>query len=222
MITVSTTKYANTQSSIGTANSTNAVMGKDDFLKLLVAQLQAQDPLDPQDSSDFSAQLAQFSALEQMQNVNTNLQSLIQFQANANNNMAINLIGKTITAPGNGLAISGGTPDTISYDLGGNAASVILDIYDSGNNKVASIVRGAESAGTYNFVWDGKDINGNVLSDGNYTFSITAIDSAGLPVASRAYQKSKVTSVVFDNGVAYAVAGNNKININNITTVSSN
>lgn len=211
----------NSQSDSGVSNSANTTMGKDDFLKLLVAQMQAQDPLDPMDSADFSAQLAQFSALEQMTNVNTNLESLILQQANVNNNMAINLIGKTITSPGNGLSISEGTSDPISYELGGNANSVVLDIYDSANNKVASIQRGTETIGTHSFDWDGKDSNGNVLQDGNYTFEITAIDNNGLPVASKEYQKSEVTGVVFENGVAYAIAGNQKIDLIDIIEISS-
>lgn len=222
MIVSSTaTKYADTQSDTNSSSSTDKPMGKTDFLKLLVAQMQAQDPLSPMDSADFSAQLAQFSALEQMQNVNTNLESLIQYQVAAINNTALNLIGKTVIATGDGLTITDGKPDTIIYELGGDASSVTINIFDSENNKVASIERGTKSVDTYNYVWDGKDSNGNTLPDGDYTYTLTAIDSSGRPVASKTYQKSKITGVVYEDGVIYAVAGNSKINVNDITEVSS-
>ncbi len=70
-------------------------LGKDDFMTLLVAQLQAQDPTNPMDAQDFSAQLAQFSTVEQMFNVNENLAALQQSQIALNNTSALTLIGKT-------------------------------------------------------------------------------------------------------------------------------
>jgi len=77
---LSSSTGTNLQSSSATSALTNGAMGKDDFLKLMVAQMQAQDPMDPMDNADFSAQLAQFSALEQMQNVNKNIEDLILLQ----------------------------------------------------------------------------------------------------------------------------------------------
>ncbi len=215
------TTETNPQSSIE-AKSPKKSMGKDDFLKLLVAQMEAQDPMDPMKSADFSAQLAQFSALEQMFTVNKNLESLILNQASMNNNMAVNLIDKMVTAPGNNLSISNGQPGTISYELGGNAASVTVNIFDSLKNQVASIAIGSESAGIQKFVWSGKSFSGNTLPDGNYDFTISAMDESGLPIITRTSEKSKVTEVVFEDGRSYVITeNNNKIDINNLTGVSS-
>ncbi len=208
-------------SDLGAETSLKETMGKDDFLKLLVAQMQAQDPLDPMDNTDFSAQLAQFSALEQMQNVNTNLETMMGFQASINNNMAINLIDKVVSAPGNNLVISGGKPDPISYELGANADSVTITVLDSANVKVASMLRGAESVGSHNVVWDGKDRSGNILQDGNYRFNVVAKDSSGFPIVTRTHQKSVVTGVAFEDGVSYALSGESKINVKDITTINS-
>lgn len=219
---LSSIRESNLQSNTDLTVPTKESMGKDDFLKLLVAQMQAQDPLNPMDSADFSAQLAQFSALEQMQNVNGNLEELLLYQASINNNMAINLIDKIITSPGNNLTISDGVPDAVSYELGASAATVTVDIYDSGDNLLASIARGKENAGMQEFNWGGKDSSGNSLPDGNYTFKISARDSAGLPVAAMTFQNSKVTGVVFENGISYAITGDNdtKIDVSDITSVS--
>ena len=76
-------------------------LDRDAFLNLLITQLQNQDPLDPTDSVEFTAQLAQFSSLEQLGNVNDNLKLLQDFQASINNSQAVSLIGKEITASGN-------------------------------------------------------------------------------------------------------------------------
>ena len=224
---LSSTTESNGQTSTTSSTKTDGILGKDDFLKLLVAQMKAQDPLDPMGATEFSSQLAQFSALEQMQNVNTNIQNLIQVQESINNNMAINLIGKSITAPGNDLTISNGVSGsgtvTISYELGKNTESAIIDIFDSGNNLVASIVNGAETAGTNNYTWDGKDLNGKILPDGNYTFKVSAVDASGSHVVTRTLQKNKVTGVFFDNEISYVVTENNndKIDVKDITSVNS-
>src|SRR5215213_6921849 len=74
----------------------SSALGKDEFLKLMMAQLAQQDPTAPSDSNAFVAQLAQFSSLEQMQNVNSSLQSLLIGQASQNNSGAVNLVGKDI------------------------------------------------------------------------------------------------------------------------------
>ena len=219
---LSSSTETSTKSSNSLSASTNSVMGKDDFMKLLMAQMRAQDPLDPMDNADFSAQLAQFSALEQMQNVNKNIEDLIQLQASINNNMAIDLIDKSVTAPGNNLTITDGKPDSISYELGKDAASVTISIYDSGNNLVASIITGAETAGMQEFIWDGKDLNGNALPDDNYIFKVSAVDSSDLPIVTKTHQKSKVTGIVFEDGISYAVTGNNnKIDMKDIMSVNS-
>src|SRR5210317_754089 len=99
------TNEINTSASGGTllAGGKSNVMGKDDFLNLLITQLQNQDPLKPTDSTEFTAQLAQFSSLEQLGNVNENLKQLQDFQASINNSQAVSLIGKEITATGNSL-----------------------------------------------------------------------------------------------------------------------
>ena len=94
------TNEINSSASSGALLSTTQsnVMGKDDFLNLLITQLQNQDPLNPTDSTEFTAQLAQFSSLEQLGNVNENLTELKHFQASINNSQAVALIGKAITA----------------------------------------------------------------------------------------------------------------------------
>ena len=84
---------------VTTPASAQQPLGKEDFLKLLVAQLSAQDPLNPMDSREFTAQLAQFSALEQMTNVNSTLEELVTAQQAMGNSSMISLIGKLVDIP---------------------------------------------------------------------------------------------------------------------------
>ena len=88
------------------AASKAPVLGKDDFLHLLITQLQNQDPLNPTDHTEFTAQLAQFSSLEQLNNVNDNLEALQNYQASTNNSQAVSLLGKEITTNGNFLQLT--------------------------------------------------------------------------------------------------------------------
>jgi len=92
----------------------DSALGKDDFLKLLIAQLSAQDPLDPMGAQDFSAQLAQFSGLEQMTNVNSNLEILQKLQTASQNTSSLNLIGKTVESYGNAFSHSANSSETLS------------------------------------------------------------------------------------------------------------
>src|SRR5213076_3542955 len=100
----------------------SSALGKDEFLKLMMAQLSQQDPTAPSDSNAFVAQLAQFSSLEQMQNVNSTLQSLLVGQASQNNTGAINLVGKDVRYKTDQITLEQGQTATTSAKLGADAA----------------------------------------------------------------------------------------------------
>lgn len=92
-----------TTQTIGATQSTAAatrktILGKDDFFKMLLAQLKHQNPLEPLDGTAFAAQLAQFSSLEQLQNLNNELKTLSNNQAVMSRSYAIGLIGKEVEA----------------------------------------------------------------------------------------------------------------------------
>jgi flagellar basal-body rod modification protein FlgD len=117
-------------------------MNKDDFLQLLMAQLQNQDPLSPEDPKDFVSQLAQFSSLEQQINSNSNLenlskaiQSLQQSQSMA---QGVSLLGKTVQGNGNTLSVAGGKALDATFQLPQAAAQVAVGIFDSNGNQVTT------------------------------------------------------------------------------------
>lgn len=149
-----------------TASAASKTMGKDAFLKLLVTQLQHQDPLNPADSTEFTSQLAQFSSLEQLSNVNDNLNMLKLYQASMNNAQAVSFIGKDIVSKGKTLQVTPGQPVSCEFSLGADAKRVAVSIYDAAGNFVKDIRATALKAGAQSLSWDGKDRNGNTVADG--------------------------------------------------------
>ncbi len=178
-------------------------LGKNDFLKLLVQQVQHQDPLNPMDSTDFTAQLAQFSQLEQLTQVNDKLSELKLYQASINNAQAISLIGKDIKVKGNQVTLKEGDSVKMGYKLDKDAASVIINVTNGSGQQVASLVSESKKAGFNEIKWNGKDTEGNPLPPGAYTFKVLAKDIDGNPVNSSTYAFGKVNGVDFTDGKPY-------------------
>ena len=106
------------------------ILGKNDFLNLLVTQLQHQDPLNPAESTEFTAQLAQFSSLEQLNNINDNLKNMELFQTSVTNSQAVSYIGKEITARGNTVQLESGLPAECQFELEARAALAVISVYN--------------------------------------------------------------------------------------------
>ena len=196
------------------------VLGKEDFLKLLVAQLQNQDPLNPMESTEFTAQLAQFSSLEQLTNMNKNLEYLRLYQASINNAQAVNFIGKTVKASGNSINVKDGALNQIQFNLAGDAADVNVYVYDSSDNLVKTINCGSLSDGEQSIEWDGTNDNGETVSDGTYTFKVSATDTSGETVEASTYMTVEVTGVTYKEGNAYLLAGDIEISMSDIIEVT--
>ena len=194
-------------------------LGRDDFLKLLITQMQYQDPLNPVENTEFTAQLAQFSSLDELFNVNENLKNIELYQASLNNSQAVSFIGKEIEARGDKIQISNGSPDDIRYDLTEHCNEVHISIYDSNGYLVRNIDKGAEMSGSHVEQWDGKDNQGNDLLDGTYTYAVSAVGQDGSSVNVSTYVTGKVTDVTFDNGLVYLMVGDKKVTISNVVNI---
>ena len=197
----------------------NGVMGKDDFLTLLVAQLQHQDPLNPSESTEFTAQLAQFSSLEQLQNIDASLKSNEVYQATLNNIQSSGFIGKTVTATGSMFGVNAGTPDPIRFDLANDADSVYVQIYDPFGGFVADIQAGARSAGEQQVAWDGRDDNGTAVADGPYTFSVMAMNADGGVVSATSYTTGVVNGVDYKTGATNLLINGHEVPIASVIRV---
>lgn len=195
----STTKTSSTNNtnSSSTTKSTD-ILGKQDFLKLLITQLQNQDPLNPDNPTEFTAQLAQFSSLEQMYNLNDSMNGLVTSTNDSNNMSALNMIGKNVTYAGSSVAYNG-APMQLGYTLDDTAAQVQVLIQDGTGNTVRVLSGKELTAGNHLLTWDGLDQNGNAVESGTYKIAVQAAGSDGSTVAASPLITSEVTGVDLSN-----------------------
>jgi flagellar basal-body rod modification protein FlgD len=203
------------------APSQSPVLGKEDFLHLLITQLQNQDPLSPTDHTEFTAQLAQFSSLEQLSNVNDNLEQLQNFQASTNNSQAVSLLGKEITTKGNFLQLTDGGPVGCDFSLSGDAATVVTSVYDSTGGFVKSFENKNLVAGQNTLFWDGTDQDGNPTAGGSYTFEIQAADANKQNIETETFFTGTVNTVTFENNIPFLISGGQKIALGDVIRVTA-
>ncbi|MAE69532.1 MAG: flagellar hook capping protein [Gemmatimonadetes bacterium] len=194
--------------------------GKDEFLKLLVTQLSHQDPLSPMDNTAFVAQLAEFSALEQMTLVNENIeaqQSLIQGNTNS---LTTSFIGKEVLAYGNAIDrdTSSETHD-LTFELQSDA-DVTITITDSAGSTVRTIEESAMSTGRNTIEWDGKDGYGNDLAAGDYTFTVSATSDTGELVQTQTFTSGTVTGVRFGGGGSVLLLGERVVLLSDVLEIN--
>ena len=194
-------------------------LGRDDFLNLLVTQLQYQDPLNPMDSADFTAQLAQFSSLEQLTNMSDQLKTLTAAQAALNNSQAVTYIGKTVLCNGNATQVKEGETEALQVVLEGPAAEVFVSIYDATGDLRTTFNAGALAAGRGSIDWAGTDKDGNALPDGHYWFEVAAIDGRGNDVGVSPLSSGRVSGVAYKDGASALVVNGMSVRMEDIIEV---
>ena len=199
-------------------------LAKDDFLKLLVAQLRNQDPMSPASNQEFAAQLAQFSSLEQLQQMNSYLQESVESnkllgQA-INNDVATSYIGKDIRAVGNMLQLVEGQETNIRFQQERASAETKIKIYDATTgNWVHTLNLGARPAGGMDVVWEGKDFRDEQLPAGSYVFMVEATDYDGNQVGTLGFMFGSVTGVRYIEGVANLLLGEQEVRLADVFDV---
>jgi flagellar basal-body rod modification protein FlgD len=176
-------------------------LGQEAFLKLLVAQLQNQDPLNPQENYEFVAQLAQFSSLEQSIGINDRLDALALQNQGLQNSQIVGLVGKEATVKGDIVTLNGqGAIVPISFTLNDAAEESTIVIRDAAGRTVRTIPVAAKAAGTVTVTWNGQNDAGNPQPAGPYKVSVTAKNADGAPVALTQQTSGLIEAVSFDRG----------------------
>lgn len=173
----STTTGSSTSGTSNVNSSLSSTMTQADFLKLMTAQLKAQDPTNPVDNSQFVSQMAQFSQLSTTQQLDTDLQAL---SSNINSGLqtsqvlsSSNLVNRQVMVPSSTMSFDG--TDSVKGAVNVTTASdVTVKVLDSSGNVVRTMPLGAQGAGLSQFTWDGKDDNGNTVAQGSYTVQAAA------------------------------------------------
>ncbi len=194
-------------------------LGKEDFLKLLIAQMENQSPLDPMDNTEFVAQLAQFSSVEQLALINDRLDTLALAQAATVSGQSINMVGKTAVHPGNKIQLEARSDAPFRYRLDGSVTNTKVSIRDANGRLVRTMELGSQQPGVHDATWDGLTNEGKTAASGSYTVEIEAMDGAGESVASQVYGVGKITAVTFEKGYPQLVIGDQKIDANAIIEI---
>lgn len=148
---------------------------KNNFMTMLIAQLKNQDPLNPMDNSEMTAQLAQINTVSGIENLNRTLQTINGQIGLGQTMQAAALIGKGVLVPGDRVLVGAdGTTTPFGLELAGPADDVQVTITDGSGQVVRSFDLGAQQAGMQSFTWDGKLADGSQAAQGAYTVSITA------------------------------------------------
>ena len=200
------------KSTTAAETTSSSILGKDDFLKLLITQLQYQDPMNPLDGTEFAAQLAQFSSVEQLANLNETLSASIttnQIMAQSiGNALASSMIGKDVKASGDTVQWTGDRDVRFGYTLAADAATVTVKVYDANGELVRTITEKGAAAGDTTLAWDGTNDAGAAVPAGSYKISVEAVDGAGAAVTASAFLYGTVEGVRFKStGTVFVVDG---------------
>ncbi len=200
-------------------------LGKEEFLNLLVAQLQNQDPLNPMEGQEFASQLAQFSSVEQLTSIDGNIEQGISadlvLSQTINNTLATTLIGKQITALGNQVELQPAEGVGIYFELGDFAEDVTINIMDAAGNIVRTLDAHSLSTGIQSVEWDGLDSEGTSLPEGIYTFEVEASGKDGASVVVQELIRGLAGSLQYQGGTAMFKVGNLSVNFGDVLEIAS-
>lgn len=216
----------NTVSSASTLGGTNgledrtaSLLGADAFMKLLIAQLQNQDPQAPADSKEMITQLSQLSGVQEMTNMRTQIENMTIAMAGISNQQAVGMVGRTVSASGDTSRLRDIGQANFGFTLAGRATQVTVTI----TNEAGDVVRTAELGETFpgerEFVWDGQMNDGRRAPEGRYTMSVSAVGESGTPVASSTDVRGTVAGISYDNGYPELIVGARRVMMGNIKQI---
>ena len=214
MTTVNTnTTTSATKSGTTTTGTTKSILGQDDFMKMLIAQLQNQDPLNPMDGANFAAQLAQFSTVEQINNMSTQLKTMNASISAMNNAQITSLIGSQVTAQGNAINVTGSS-STLSYNLSSAIQKGTIKIYNSSGVAVKTLDIGSQNAGVNSVTWDSSG-----LPTGTYTFDIAATDKNGVSIPATTMVNGTISGITYKDGTPYITVNGQEIAFSSVSSI---
>jgi flagellar basal-body rod modification protein FlgD len=191
----------------------------DDFMTLLLVELQNQDPTDPMDSDKILTQTSELATLESTDNTNQALADLATSLSSSNNFSSISAIGKTADLGSNAITFEDGSGDsTFEIYFPEDVASGSIEVLDSNGNIIQTMDAQTGDAGTYTYDWDGKDMSGSTVDDGVYYITSSYQNAAGEDLTTRV-GTYPIESVKFDNGDAYFKVGSGYVSLDDVAEV---
>lgn len=196
-------------------------LGKDDFLKLLMAQMTNQNPLDPMDSQGMMDQLTGMGSLEQLININKALGRLDKTQTDIVRANAFAYLDKDVTVRGGGIPVSSGQAPGLQFRLPREAESVHISIVDPSGVMVREFKMGPHGPGSHSVAWDGTDNVGERVTDGFYRYAVSAKAADEEPVPVDLFVRGKVAGVRFEGGRPKLRVNGEDIDVRDIIEMSN-
>jgi flagellar basal-body rod modification protein FlgD len=178
------------------------------FLSLLMTQLKNQDPLNPTDANQMTAQLSQISTVSGIEKLNASMEKLLGSYANTQNMQAAAMIGKAVLTAGNSIDLNS-YGALAGINLEGAAESVTVTISDATGKVVQTQELGKQAAGIVNFTWDGQSDAGEALPEGKYTFKVSAANGEA-SVRSTPLEAGIVSAISLTSSGVSLLLSNNK------------
>jgi flagellar basal-body rod modification protein FlgD len=204
------------------ASAASAGSGSDSeqrFLKLLVTQLNNQDPLNPLDNAQLTSQLAQMSTVSGIEKLNSAFQAMLAQSGSSQVLQSASLIGRTVLVPGSQLALKKGADVPFAIDMPQSAGSVKVTVTNAAGDAVRSFDLGSLPQGVKTLSWNGLSDTGASVADGSYTVNVVAT-SGDAKVAASALTYSSVTSVSQGaSGVSLDLASGSKAALGNVRLI---
>jgi len=188
-------------------------LGPDGFMKLLAHQLKNQDPMKPMDQKDFSANLAQFSQLEQLTAMNKKFDGLTANNSNEKRFQGASFLGKKVVTSGTTIDYGGDGKDIeLPFYLDHAAKNAIVHIYDNKNQMIGKIDKVDLGKGQQTISWDGIGLDGQIAPKETYHFDVVAFDEQNQKFFGATRAEGTVTGVRFENGETILdVSGGRKV-----------
>lgn len=222
-VSVDAFRFIDQDEPLGGASVPTQELGRDEFLKLLVAKLENQDPLEPANDTEFISELATFSSLEQLIDVNANLEALAGAQDQLINAQTLNLIGKrALVESGNDMRIKNGQADQLVYIIPRQAAEAELKIVDENGETVKTFELETTPNGRVTIAWDGKNDEGELLPDGDYRLDVNVVDGDGNQMTIGLFSSLRIDGVNFIGGDIGLVSGDRELPFEQILEIREN
>ena len=201
------------------AMTSDKIMAKDDFLKMLTMQIRYQDPLNPMSNDQFAAQLAQFSQLESLNNINENIQTQILMTQSMNNSFMVNMIGKDVKSYGNMLRYEG-EPVKMDFELYSDAQNVTVKILDYSGKEVGLVNATGLRMGERSVIWDGTLKDGSKAAHDTYTYVVEAKTREGHTISYEAMNNGIVSGITYEGGMPYLIVNGAYVNLRDIISIN--
>ncbi len=198
----------------------NAQLDKDAFMKLMLAQMKYQDPQNPMQSHEMAAQLAQFTSLEQLNNIHTTLESMKNAQSPSTNYQALNFIGKKIASDSSRITrTAGDTTHPMSFQLLGDATKTKITIHDASGATVRTLTPGALKKGPNSVVWNGMNEDGVATRPGEYKMSIEAETASGTKVYAKTQLEGRITGLNYTAEGPILMVGDQSVKMSEVKKI---